>query len=363
MPPRKVVTYMKTYDEILAGMYEKYEERMGTSPDDASDIGIRMKVLAGEIYDAQTNAEWIKTQMFPQTAVGEYLDMHAQQRGLTRKSGTKAYGDVTFYVSEVVSYDIEIPQGTVCAAMGTEAVRFATVEDVTLRAGNQGATCDVQAVTEGADGNVAVGEITVLVTPIAGISSIKNEFMLTGGSDEETDEELRARLIESFINVPNGTNKAYYIQSAMQVEGVSAVGVVPRERGPGTVNVYIMTSTGTVSDDLISEVQEYLDSLREINVDIEVGVLNLIALDVYAEIEVVNGYDADKVFSDCDTAVREYFSLLNAGENVYLSDISEYIQHVDGVKNFSFVRSVINDTEIADDSVATAGTLTFTERT
>ncbi len=354
---------MKTYDEILAGMYEKYEERTGTSPDDASDIGIRMKVLAGEIYEAQTNAEWIKTQMFPQTAVGEYLDMHAQQRGLTRKSGTKAYGDVTFYVSEAVSYDIEIPQGTVCAAMGTESVRFATVEDVTLSAGKQGVTCDVEAVTEGADGNVAVGEITALVTPIAGIASIKNEYMLTGGSDEETDEELRARLIESFINVSNGTNKAYYIQSAMQVNGVSAVGVVPMERGPGTVNVYIMTESGAVSDDLISEVQEYLDSLREINVDIEVGILNLISVDVYATVEIVSGCDTDEVFANCKEAVQKYFSLLNAGDNIYLSDISEYLQHVDGVKNFTFLTSVISDTEIGDDSIATAGTLTFVERT
>ena len=43
---------MDTYDGILQRMREKYRVQTGHWPDDASDIGIRLKVLAGELADS-----------------------------------------------------------------------------------------------------------------------------------------------------------------------------------------------------------------------------------------------------------------------------------------------------------------------
>ena len=66
-------------------MRETFSDKAGFSPDDASDIGIRLKVLAGEIYSACSQAEFLKRQAFPQTAEGDFLDLHARQRGISRK--------------------------------------------------------------------------------------------------------------------------------------------------------------------------------------------------------------------------------------------------------------------------------------
>ena len=76
---------METYDEIYGRMKNAYEHETGDSFNEVSDIAIRLKVLAGEIFKLQTNLEWWKRQMFAVSASGECLDKLASQRGIERK--------------------------------------------------------------------------------------------------------------------------------------------------------------------------------------------------------------------------------------------------------------------------------------
>ena len=107
-----------TYEEILKRMQAKYEEETGAKPEDSADIGIRLKVLAGEIHRVMAEMEWLRRQAFPQTAVGEELDKHAAQRGLERIAAQKAKGVLTFSRSTPLSYDVTLPKGTICASAG-----------------------------------------------------------------------------------------------------------------------------------------------------------------------------------------------------------------------------------------------------
>ena len=353
---------METYDEILKRMTEKYEERTGTSPDDSSDIGIRMRVLAGEVYALQAEYEYIKRQMFPDTAEGEFLDRHALQRGITRRSGTKAVGDVKFFLDAVHDYDIVIPEGTVVSTRGENARRFATTEEGFLAAGRLGVTCEAQALTAGADGNVAADEICVIVTPVDSLLSAVNEYMFTGGSDDETDEQLRRRVLDSFVNIPNGTNRAFYIQSALEVEGVHAVGAAAGVRGAGTLDIYICDDEGNADAALKARVKNHLDSLREINVDIAVGELIGVPVDIDIDVTAQSGYSTDTVEDNVINAISEFFSVIGAGENFYLSDVGEYIKHAEGVKNYTFDTLRCSDRQIDDDCIAVQGSLSITHR-
>ncbi|MFR7552506.1 MAG: baseplate J/gp47 family protein [Acutalibacteraceae bacterium] len=105
-----------TYEEIRARMAAEYAAQAGFAPDDASDAGIRIRVLAGEIYTALCMLETVRAASFPQTASGEALELHALERGLTRKPAVRAEGVLTFSRETPLSYDAEIPKGTVCAA-------------------------------------------------------------------------------------------------------------------------------------------------------------------------------------------------------------------------------------------------------
>lgn len=353
---------MRTYSEILQSMYDKYEERTHTRPDKASDIGIRMEVLAGEIFSAQTELNWLKTQMFPQTATGEYLDRFAFQRGLTRKQGTKASGEVEFYLPELLGYDVEVPCGTVCATGGEGSVRFITTEAVTIKSGRLSTLVPVEALTEGENSNVAGKEINILVTPVVGIDHITNDYSMTGGSDIESDEQLRSRILESYTNIPNGTNKAFYVKTAMETEGVAAVGIIPLNRGPGTVDVLIMSQDGEPTSELFNKVRARLEEQREINVDIQVGALKKAGVNTYVYVESKKGYDFSEVQANCINAVKKYFSLIGAGETVYLSGIGKFINEAEGVKNYTFIRTLCSDTEIPADSIAVPNIISVTER-
>lgn len=103
---------METYEEIYQRMCERYRQESGAPFDEASDIAIRLRVLAGELYNMQTSMEWLKRQLFPSKATGEFLDRFAQQRGLVRRSASKATGKLRFSVNEVKLSPVVIPAGT-----------------------------------------------------------------------------------------------------------------------------------------------------------------------------------------------------------------------------------------------------------
>ena len=80
-------------------MKRRYQEESGFEIDEASDVAIRLRVLAGEIYNMQTTLDWTKRQFFPETATGDYLGFLARQRGLERYPAAKAKGSLTFSVN------------------------------------------------------------------------------------------------------------------------------------------------------------------------------------------------------------------------------------------------------------------------
>jgi len=55
-----------------------------------------------------------------------------------------------------------------------------------------------------------------------------NPEAFTGGTDTESDELLRARILESFDSLPTGSNKAFYEAEALKVVAVS---VLAKNRG------------------------------------------------------------------------------------------------------------------------------------
>ena len=229
---------MESYGSVLERMQQTFQELAGFSADDASDLGIRLKVLAGEVYSLLNGVEWLKNQMFPQTAQGEYLMMHAAQRGLSRKSATPSSGTLVFGRSGTLPYDVLIPKGTVCAVSGEAGPRFETTQDITLPAGAQTAQGPAVSQQGGKESNAAAGTVTLLLTPPAGVETVANPQAFTGGADEETDEELRKRLLKSYEVLPNGTNAEFYRSYVVQYDGIQSASVLPRADGSGTVAIY-----------------------------------------------------------------------------------------------------------------------------
>ena len=300
-------------------MNGKFTELAGYSPDDASDVGIRMKVLAGEIYSVSCAVDWLRRQTFYQTAEGNELELRAQERGLSRGQPVAAVGTLRFGRSTPLWFNAAVPAGTVCSTAGSSPVRYVTAEEATLPQGSLSVDVPARAETGGGAGNAQPGTVTVMVTPPASIESVTNPTAFAGGEDSETDESLRARLLLSCSGPSNGTNAAWYRETAMKHGGVHSVQVVPRADGDGTVAVYLGGKGTAPTEENVNEVRAELAAKREIGVTVRVEAAETVLVPVSVAVLPLGGVLFEDARTACTAAIREYFEGLAVGDPVVLS--------------------------------------------
>ena len=121
----------------------------------------------------------------------------------------------------------------------------------------------VQAITGGGQGNVGAGTVTRLVSALTGVISITNPLAMAGGSDLESDIDLKARFAAFVANPPSSGNKADYVRWAKESTTlVGAADVQSLWNGPGTVKVYITdTNNAPAAQTILDVVQAYIDPL------------------------------------------------------------------------------------------------------
>jgi len=352
---------MITYDEILESMKSKYLELSGNQVAEYSDIDIRMKVLAGELYKEVVNLEFIKNQMFVNSATGEYLDRHGADRGLSRKSAVKAKGKVKFSLATPLEVDLVVPKGTVVSTSGSIPYQYTTNSDGTISAGETSVTLSCTAVDGGVASNAVIGAVNVLVTAVPGIETVKNKTAFIGGTDEENDESFRQRIIESYNSISNGTNKAYYKSLALSVSGVTEASVVPKVTGAGSVDVYICSERQQPTDTLVNKVQELMDEAREVNVIVFVIPAKSVAVNFSISISIKDGYSFKSVSDKVRKALEDYVNTSPIGQDLIENHIAKVVMSVEGVYNFSYTGVFETEYAISNDSFPVVGTIIIEE--
>lgn len=348
---------MRTADEIYQEMRAVFAERAGFAPEDSCDLAVRLYAAAAQVQALECQAEWVLDQCFPQTAQGKYLDDHAALRGLSRQEAAAAVGTLRFSSKDLPSGDLEIPAGTVC--MTAAQIRFETTEDAVLQAGSAWVDVPARAVEPGGSGNAAAGSVSLLVTCPVGITACTNPAAFTGGTDAESDEALRARVLESYRRLPNGANAAFYEEQSLRHDGVAAAVAVGRARGIGTVDVYIATAAGVPDQALLDEVQADLQARREIAVDVKVLAPTVKTVDIQAELEVAEGVDFEPVRTAAEAALAGRFTGKLLGRPVRLAELGSILYGVEGVVNYHIL-SPAADAAADATALPTLGTVQLT---
>ena len=351
---------MQTYDEILGRMKEKYRLLTGANVFDASDIGVRLRVLCGELYSMEVYIEWLKRQMQSSTAEGEWLDYHAMQRGLERSKAEKSSGEVIFSLAAPQVSDVVIPAGTVVCTQDGE-LSFETVKESVIFAGATAVHTPVTALKEGRAYNVKAECVNTFVTPVSLVASVINPDAFEGGCDTEDDESLRKRIADSLKNASCTTNCAYYRNTAASVEGVASACVVPRERGAGTVDVYIAAQGAEVTDETLGKVQQLLTLQREVNVDVLVKKAEPANVNYYLELEVESGYEFEDVSERCKAALVDFVAKTHVGKSIMLTKAGEQIIHIEGVADYSFRNYTNRDIKLKPSQFGVVGNITVKE--
>ena len=339
---------IKTVEEIYGEMRELFQQETGVSIRETSEMAVRFYAVATQIYGLYVQNRWTLTQCFPQTATGDYLDYHAALRGLERKQAGKAEGQLRFSVEVPGGSNLALPAGTVCMTAGL--VAFETTEEAVLTAGASWTDVPARAVEPGQSGNVPAGSVRAMSVPPLGISGCANPAAFTGGTEEEGDKELRSRILETYLRMPNGANAAFYEREVLSIPQVAAVNVVGRARGRGTVDVILAGAAGDLPSQVIQEALELLKQKREIAVDLAVRNPTNTSVGVQVKISAEDGVSFQTVKAAVEQRIGAYFDGRLLGKPILRAKLGELIFGVPGVTNYRILQP-------ADDLPAVPGKL------
>lgn len=347
----------RTINSIYEEMLAVFREASGYLPSASCDLAARLYAAAAQIQGLYIQAQWLLDQSFPQTAKGEYLERHAQLRGLSRGIATCATGKLRFGLPAPVGSNLTVKSGTVC--MTDTGIRFATTDTIILQAGQLYADAPAVALEPGKAGNVAANTVTIMAAMPVGIKACTNPEAFSGGDDAESDEALRQRLLDSYRRLPNGANAAYYEQTALSRTGVAAAVAVGRPRGVGSVDLYIATDAGLPDEVLLSEVDAYLQEKREISVDLRVLAPTVHTLDVSVAIQPAPGFTFAEAKASADAALRAAFTGAMLGKGVTLAFLGNLLYELESVQNYVFA-SPAADLEASPTILPRLGRVTIT---
>lgn len=235
------------------------------------EVRVLADANAGNAHLDYQYLDWQANQLLPDTAEQRFLDKWANiylinadgSRG--RKLATFAAGTVSI----VATVATTLPAG---AILNSGTLAFQTTAAVLLGAGAN--VVPIRALDPGSAGNLDTGTSLSLAVAISGVSGSGGVSvgLLTGGADEETDDELRARVLQRIRQPPMGGDADDYVAWALEVAGVTRAWCSPLEMGIGTVTVRFMcddlraSSGGLPTDDDVEAVRAYLDTVRPVAV-------------------------------------------------------------------------------------------------
>ena len=195
-------------------------------------------------------------------AYGEYLDDIADLFGITRKTETlKATTFIKFSLQNAIGNETLIPKGTRVTPDGV--LLFATDEDAVIASGAVDVVVPATALERGAEYNgFKNGQVNKLVDGVANIATVTNISETTGGTDYETDDLFRERILQApFSYSTAGSENAYKNIALSASEDIADIQVY--SSAAGTVNIAVVKTNGvipTTEDEVIIAVQNACDA-------------------------------------------------------------------------------------------------------
>jgi len=213
------------------------------------------------------------------------------------------------------------------------------------------ALASVTATVSGTASNTAAGGALSLVNPIAGVNTAVTVAAggVTGGSDAESDDDLRGRLLLRLRNPPHGGADFDYELWALEVSEVTRVWVLPGHLGDGTVGVaFVCDNLEPILPDAakVLEVQDYLDLRRPVTAQVYVFAPLAVAVDFTIQLTPNTAVAQAAVMAELeDLLVREGQPEDGSGNGtILLSHIREAISVAAGETDHVLVSPVANVT-------------------
>lgn len=294
---------IRSFDEIYNMIVQEIRNQTGITASFDSDAGIRAAGTAAAIEGLYEHQDYIKRQLFVQTADEPYLYIHAAEVGTPRLEGTLAGGKV------LASSNTDITIAVGSKLTDGKGHYWSVVTAVDVKAGVT-TQVDVVADQVGASWNVTAASL-LWVSPAAGLSGTAQVVSITGGSDIEELEAWRERILTR-KQLGLSRDRQADIESTMKsIAGIKHVYVYKKRRGLGSLDVAITADThppSLATQALIQQAQQRLDAEVGFWADCRVYSPTEQLLDVTA---IVTG---DVNLSAVENTIAEYIASLAPAE-------------------------------------------------
>ncbi len=323
------MTFENIMDRCLARVSASIDKREGSVVYDA------IAPAAAELAIMYIELAYLLDRAFPDTETGDDLTKKVQERSIFRISATAAVRKGYFENGDGGAMDVPIG-----SRFSGDSLNYTVTER--LASGQFKMICE----TPGTAGNQYQGNLFP-IDFIEGLGAAVLSDILVNGEDEETDEALYARYLESLDSQAFGGNIADYKTTVELLQGVGSVKVVPVWNGGGTVKiVFVDSDLGIPSSTLVDTVQTAIDPVQNQGAGVGIAPIGHVVtvegvtgteIDVSFTLTFDSGYTWNLVKDSVTDAIQSYFDSLTAtwadqnGVTVRVSQVETKILGVDGV--------------------------------
>lgn len=325
------------YDSIRDGILRDIRSLL---PD--ADIGsdsdnfIRSAAVAAAIEGLYQHQAWLHRQIFPDTADEAELLRHAGSRNIRQRAPVAATG--TLQISGTTG--VELNAGSVVKHVATGALLNTTAVSKVEVSGV--AQVSVVAQTAGVSMNGLSGQ-AILTTPPLGIDAMATiSSSLTGGSDIESPASVLVRLLELLRNPPAGGASYDYKRWALEVDGVASATILPKRRGPNTVDVVITGEDGAPSELVIAACAAHIEEVRPVTAEVFLYAPLILTLNATASVELVSGYTLADVQAAAQAAYNEELGALEPNVGFKRNRIGTILGNLAGVADYEVLTPASN---------------------
>lgn len=319
---------------IVAEMIAEYKEKTGKTLTDADVDRLMIDVMAYRESLLRSKIQYGFEQNLIAYADYPAIDVIGEQKGISRLEASAAGCLQGFYLKEALSFSVTVSAGTAVKVEGADFA-FTTVENLIIPAGNLSGTVRVLCSVPGIAGNgIEAGAINKMTRPISFIDRTENITATSGGADRESTQHYRQRLLEApgEFSVAGPTQAYRYFALSAHAD---IIDVDPQSPEPSVVDVYVLTSSGTASEEILARVESALsaDDVRPIGDEVNVFSAVAVEFSVTETLTILPETDADTVKTAAETALNELFLTWKQklGQDILPDAVIETLRSVSGV--------------------------------
>ncbi len=260
----------------------------------------------------------VLNRMYVSHADGVWLELKAADYSKSRKMATKTQGLLTVSRKLKQGGDnpaVRIPKATVFKTpkdINGEELRYFSTEDVVLQRDAESVQIPIEAESTGSNYNVPEGQISRCLVYLDGISDIRNMdgWITKEGSDTETDDSFRMRVLNSWAELSTRPIAAKYKNVCEAVEGVLYVRVDDMHpRGQGTVDIVVTSTAGAASEKLLEEVEAAANTIRGSYDNLLIKSSETVSQDIALTLTIPVLADEDGLAEKANAVIVDYFKI------------------------------------------------------